>query len=73
VRVLCSAKRSVYCADCSGKRACIVLTAQVSALGVFGLGVLCACIMLKTIFDGLAEDVEDDKACLRDGVYRGPE
>lgn len=34
---------------------------------------LCLCFIGKVIFDGLEEDVIDDKECMRDGVYRGPE
>ena len=38
---------------------------------VIAVTALCGCV--KISFDALEEEVEDDKECMRNGVYRGPE
>jgi len=40
---------------------------------ILAIGVMCGCGLVKMVFDGLEADVIDDKACMRDGLYRGRE
>jgi hypothetical protein len=40
---------------------------------VLTIAVMCLCGFVKIFFDALEEEVEDDKECMRNGVYRGPE
>jgi hypothetical protein len=56
-----------YCGHIEDINAVIAITV------VLTIAVMCLCGFVKIFFDALEEEVEDDKECMRNGVYRGPE